>query len=106
MRNYCRFTTDLLSTARELLSDSLFDMYEQMIIRNRGNSLWKMSNYTAEQQQEINDIINPIRSCFKPKYAPDTRTAILYFTVKHFGARNAAIIIRVMRKLKHIALGR
>lgn len=106
MRNYWRLTADILCEAKNELSGPWQEKYTKKIINSSRNSLWRLTNYTTEQQQEINAIIKPIRSCFKPKYAPDKRTAFLYFTVKHFGARNAAIIIRVMRKLKHIALGR
>lgn len=106
MRNYWRLTADILCEAKNELSGPWQEKYTKKIINSSRNSLWRLPNYTAEQQQEINAIIKPIRSCFKPKYAPDKRTAILYFCVKHFGARNAAVIIQAMRKLKHIALGR
>lgn len=106
MRNYWRLSTDILCEAKVELAEELKKRYEKKIIQNSGNSLWRLTNYTPEQQRELGEIMNPIRASFKPKYAPDKRTAFLFFAVKHFGARNAAIIISFVRKLKHFVLGR
>ncbi|MBQ8619651.1 MAG: glycosyltransferase [Clostridia bacterium] len=105
-KNHCRLMSDILHEAMSELWGESKDQYEKMIIQGCGSRLWHITDYSKQQQCEIGEIIAPIRKCFKPQYASDRRTAFLFFIIRYFGCRNAAIVITMIRKLKHIVLRR
>ncbi len=106
MRNYWRLKTDMIYEARTVLSGKDLDRYEEKIVRDSCSSLWRIPTYSPEQQCELVEIIAPVRSCFKTKCAPDGRTAFLLFSAKFFGIKNAFVLVRAIRALKHFVLRR
>ena len=106
MKNCWRLTTDVLFEAFSELDDTEIESYEKKLIQNNSDKLWRMTDYSEEQQREIQEIIAPIRKSLKREYAPDRRTAFLFFLVRHFGCEHAATVCIIIRKLKHMVFRR
>ena len=96
----------MLFEAFSELDDTEIESYEKKLIQNNSDKLWRMTDYSEEQQREIQEIIAPIRKSLKREYAPDRRTAFLFFLVRHFGCEHAATVCIIIRKLKHMVFRR